>query len=477
MGTTLCLLSCLLAVAQSAVAAEWPLAPRLTQGQELVYSGSYTEEARGRGTQFSHTFRIENRVIILDTVGGEARAAFLTLLKSPGGHADPNNSALCSVRLEQARVSALGRINFDVRPAPAIALDGPTTVESECFLEMPRRPPTAGGTWEVNSEGAPAQVWRSVGTEAINGTNCLKLAGLQQSSDWDRPRADRTAWRRHDTVWVAMNSGLVYRVDRHIERREPARAEPSQHSTTTFTLESRIVYPSQLFEDRQREILLFRSLSDAAAPLLHAPETNNLPAYEALQAKIAHHCDKQPETPYRGVLRQFQRRLASAARGEVPAAEIPQEAAPVATIAALEHVAPDFVATDLTTKESARLHHFLGKPVVLVFYSPTSRTAPELLRFVKSLSDAQGQDIHVFGLVMSDDTDRVLRQRTELGFKFPVLSGQGLRVSYGVDATPKLVVLDAEGVVRGAYVGWGKETADLVTDDLKHCLLAPTEGK
>ena len=48
------------------------------------------------------------------------------------------------------------------------------------------------------------------GSEAINGTICLKVIGLQQSDDWDRPRGDRTAWRREDTVcsfWSAIRLG------------------------------------------------------------------------------------------------------------------------------------------------------------------------------------------------------------------------------------------------------------------------------
>jgi len=53
----------------------------------------------------------------------------------------------------------------------------------------------------------------------------------------------------------------------------------------------------------------------------------------------------------------------------------------------------------------------------------------------------------------------VRKQREELHLTYPLLNGLGLRKSYTVDATPKLMVLDAEGVVRGEYVGWCQETA------------------
>jgi len=47
-----------------------------------------------------------------------------------------------------------------------------------------------------------------------------------------------------------------------------------------------------------------------------------------------------------------------------------------------------------------------------------------------------------------------------------------LRLSYAVDATPKFVVLDADGVVRGSYTGWGPETPRGVVEELKRCRTA-----
>jgi hypothetical protein len=69
---------------------------------------------------------------------------------------------------------------------------------------------------------------------------------------------------------------------------------------------------------------------------------------------------------------------------------------------------------------------------------------------------------------MSDDADKVLQQREELKLPFPTLSGQGLKHSYAVEATPKFVVLDGAGIVRGAYIGWGRETPGAIAGELKH---------
>jgi len=108
----------------------------------------------------------------------------------------------------------------------------------------------------------------------------------------------------------------------------------------------------------------------------------------------------------------------------------------------------------------------LGKPVLLVFYSPTSRTAGDLLPFAQSLWTAHKDEIKVIGMAVSEDTQKILKQRDEMQLTFLILSGQGTRLTYAVDATPKMVVLDAKGVVRGTYVGWGKETPTLVTEEI-----------
>ena len=65
------------------------------------------------------------------------------------------------------------------------------------------------------------------------------------------------------------------------------------------------------------------------------------------------------------------------------------------------------------------------------------------------------------GMSISDNADLVKRQHAELGLTFPVLSAGGLRGSFGVASTPKVVLLDGGNIIRGEYLGWawGGETA------------------
>ena len=131
------------------------------------------------------------------------------------------------------------------------------------------------------------------------------------------------------------------------------------------------------------------------------------------------------------------------------------------------------VAPGLTVPDSVRLKRLLGRPILLVFYNPTSRTAEELLKFAQSVQDADKSQVTVVGLAVTDDGEGALKQYTDLKLNFLLLSGKGLKQTYAVEATPKLVVLDPAGVVRGALVGWGREIPHVIVDEIKRWQRVP----
>src|SRR5262249_44607872 len=275
MVATLCLFTCALATAQQPTGgAEWQIAPRLSRGEELVYSGSFQEETTGRGVQYSRSQQLDCRVFVLDATPQGTDIALFTIVRErhvrPGSGADA--AAPISVRLEVARVNLQGRIFPVAGMAESVPLEGPASIETGAFVEVSRARVGVGQSWEVQEVGRPSRTWKVVGTEAVNGAPCIKLVGIQQSDDWDEPRGDRSAWRRRDTVWLAPSLGIALRFERVIERREPARRDPSQRSVTAYMLDNRMVYPGQLAEDRRREILLVRNLTEKVKPYLKEPE-------------------------------------------------------------------------------------------------------------------------------------------------------------------------------------------------------------
>src|SRR5216117_3992855 len=91
MVANLCLLAYALVTAQAADRSEWLLVPRLHHGQELVYRGSYAEEALGKGVQFSRSYRLESRVFVLDTPPRGLDVALQTVLKLRGPRSQNSN--------------------------------------------------------------------------------------------------------------------------------------------------------------------------------------------------------------------------------------------------------------------------------------------------------------------------------------------------------------------------------------------------
>ncbi len=478
MVATACLLTAALLTGQVPDRSEWQLAPRLARGQELVYGGTYTEQVLGQGVQFNRTYRLEATAFVLGPTAQGYEAAFLTVLElnalrpERGSTAPPPRS----VRLELARVSFQGRVEGADGAVLLAPLDGPPTAECGAFVEVPRTRVGRDSAWQVTEAGGrPPRTWRVVGTEAVNGSSCVKLIGRQQSEDWDLPRADRTAWRRTDMVWLSPALGVAVRVDRVVERREPARQEPTQRAVVRYEMLSRpLTYPAKLYDDRRREILAAHRFAAEAAPFLRQPG----PYADQLAAvgqRIAYHLENQPPVePYRKAIVQVKQRVEAARRGEVPPEPPPEEGPPPPpAAAAVGRRAPDFVATALTQPGSVHLRRLLGRPTLLVFYSPSSVTAREVLRFANDLTL---RGVTVLGLAVSDDPAAVRRQHAELRLRFPVVAGKGFRASYGVDATPRLIVLDAGGTVRGTYTGWGGETPREISVEIKRWLPPRAQG-
>jgi peroxiredoxin len=470
MAANLCLITCALLVAQSADRGEGPVTARLGRGQELIYRGTYAEETRGKGAEFSHSFLLETRVFVLESNYQGSDLALFTILRDRQANTTAKGEPeLASVRLELAHVDVQGRIAPKPGGNLTLPLEGPATIEAGMFVDLPQGRLGAEKQWEVADGARPPRSWKVLGTEVLNRTRCVKLEGVQQSDDWDQSRADHTAWRRRDTIWLAPEVGVAYKVERVLERRAPAHDKPGERSVVEYELLSNLQFPGKLFEDRQHEIFQASRFHDQIAPLLPDPNRWGRYPFDQMLAVINHHLENEPATPYREAVLLVKRRVEAARRGESLPQPPAEESARETLVAGLGQRAPDFVATNLLTGETVRLRRCQSTPMLLVFYTPASLTAERVLRFAQKVQDAQRQGIKVLGFAVTDDSERARKQHEQLGLSFPLLAGMGLRLSYAVDATPKLIVLDADGVVRGTYTGWGPETPDAVAEDLRAC--------
>lgn len=495
MAATLYLLGCLLIPAQATarppsqpaataarrtlapVHGDWLLTPHLHRSQELVYTGTFTEEGRGGRVQFRRSYRLETRILVLDTPPNGADVAVLTLLKhrgSRGSDAPPpamnGSAALVSARLERMHVDLQGKLAADGKVNVLVPLDGAPTLECGVFIGLPGGRIGTGQEWTVLEGDRPSLTWRAAGSEMIAGNNCIKLVGEQKSEDWDRPRGDRSAWLRRETVWLSPQLGLAARLEREILQREPAQREATQRSRLRLDLDSSFQLSGPAGDSRRQEVSQVLAFRDSLVPLLTQPARYG-PHLAALKRRIEQYVESQAETPYRPAILQVKRRVEAAQRGETPPEPV-NDIRPVATGAAVGQRAPDFIATNFSSGGSEQLRRWIGKPVVLVFYHPASQTAPAVLRFAQQLQSKYPKRIIVAGMSISDKADQVRRQQTELGLTFPLLSAGGLRGSFGAASTPKIIVLDGNNIIRSEHLGWagGSETASEVEAELRRWL-------
>lgn len=468
--SVVCLLPIALALGQAGDRTDWLLRPQLAPGLELVYRGIYEEEMMGQGVQFQRAYQLETTILVLREVSQHWDIAVMTSLGlQPDGPKSKSLSAPSSVRLETGRVTKRGATYGDRNISLYVPLAGPPIVECGGFIEFPATRVGREAMWEVSESERPPRTWQVVGTEPWGGTTCLKLVGRQQSEEWDRPRADRGAWRRKDTVWLSPQLGIAYKVERTIERREPARREPSHRLFASYEIKDRLIYRDKLLDDRKQEILKARKFADEAAPLTAQPAVYR-PQIEGLIHKVSLHA-KQPPTPYRRAVEHLQRRLEQARNGETPhdpiREEPPRRAGP--SVAVGQRV-PDFVVSNLTTSQTTRLQRELGRPVFLFFYNPSSETGMQLLRFAQGLHERYKAELSVMALAVTNNADLVRRQHAEMRLPFAILDGSGLHLTFGVDATPRLVIIDGQGTLRAAFTGWGAQTPRDIVKEIELCL-------
>src|SRR5262249_31951055 len=256
MAATLYLLGCLLIPGQTTArpqpprgntparvqptGGDWLLVPRLRRSQELVYRGTFNEEGHGGRVQFSRSYRLETRIHVLETPPKGAEIAVLTTLKHrPSSGSPPLSSDMTptSIRLARARVDLQGKVTADADVNLLVPLDGAPTLECAAFVALPGGRVHSGQEWLGVEGDRPPLTGRAAGSAMGAGNRSLKLIGEQKSEDWAHPRADRTAWRRQETVWLVPQLGLVYRLEREIQHREPAQREATQRSLLRLEME------------------------------------------------------------------------------------------------------------------------------------------------------------------------------------------------------------------------------------------------
>ncbi|MBI2807147.1 MAG: hypothetical protein HYX68_19370 [Planctomycetes bacterium] len=473
MVTSIFLVSCALTLAQGTDRADWQISPRLAPGLELVYRGTYSDETLIPNVQHQRKYRLDVNVLVLDSGIKDFQAAIMTTLSLQGAkQLNKKKDGPSSVRLEMIRVDSQGRARGGDKQLVEIPLKEPPTLETGFFLPAPKSKVGRNFTWDVRDAKLPIHRWLIVGMEASGGVTCIKVAGLQQSSDWDSPRADQTAWRRRDVLWIHPQLFIAQKVERTIERRDPARTTPTHRMVVRYELESRLQYPGLLFEDRRKALLNAAKFHDEARQLLKQP-TVNRQKIDSLVQRVSFHLERQPPnqaTPYRNAVVHIKAVLEKAQRGDLPARGGNDEPAlPTNSGIRIGGRVPDFGVSGLTDDKVTRWRSGNGTATLVVFFNPGTALGKEVMTYARRLNTQHADRLTILALGVTQDADVAVKLHKTMRLPFPILDGSGLRVTFGAMQTPRFVLVDGDGLVRLAQTGWGYQTPYEIAEALQNC--------
>lgn len=285
MTVSVALLVAALAPAQAGETDPGPFGVKVVRGQELVFRGTVRDEVSAAGSVSRRVYDFETHVLVLDAAGGKTtEVAFQTVLRPAG------SDKLGSVRLGQAHLTSDGQCTL-MSGAPARPpADTPPTLEPAGFV------PLSPGLHPV---------------EHVGGVRCVKLV-----------RTDAVAGgTRCEAAWVAVQNGVVRKLERTFERVSGGERTSSHRLAVTYELASEVVVPDALSNGRRREITQALQAQRRLAELQSKASRAGPESFDRLLLRLAEHVDSQPATPYRPAVVWLQARAEAGKRGDVPAPE------------------------------------------------------------------------------------------------------------------------------------------------------------
>jgi hypothetical protein len=440
-----------------------PLPYRLTVGMELVYAGTHTETVSRTGERTRRTWDLETRILVLPSPNGPSEIAVVTksTLRTDNGKPAPPPA----IRLELARIESNGAVRF-VRPLslPAIPLEGPPTVDIGAFVASPPDGQLASGkTWDALDERQNVRTWRVEGID-WEVRNTVRLVGTTQTA----AKGDQPAWSRKETVWRDTYHGYGSKFRREILIEGTGSNSPRISSETSVELRPPFHFAGRFLEPVRRDINQALAFDNDLAELLRGGAFSRPDEYQRLISGIDRYLRVQmsPTEAYRDVIRAIRRRAETAMHGNRPPEMVViaghQSVEANASKLSIGLAVPDFLATDVASRETIRLSQWRGRPVLLFCCKPSSKLTPLVLQTAQAKSAQWSNQIHVVVIVTEGQIGTILKMRTDHGLTMPVLDGSTATSLLKDQPTPRILLIDSSGQLRFLLDGWGAEYPELL---------------
>lgn len=434
--------------------------PQWKPGQEYLYRGAIKETSQGQGIQLLSHYLLELRVLVLNVKSNSADVVCCTKLTQQNAS---KTQPVVSAYLTHAVIDQQGKITSSSAPTGIpLNVDGPATWETGFILPLPSQLPEAGKKWEMAESGRlPRRFsWMPMSDSSF------EVCGDQESIDWQRPRADSTAWRRTDKLLFASKATLPTKIERLIERRAPAH----QHVTSRIVTEYELIWQETLsgpmLEERQRDIQQLRRLQDEVNALaVTMLERNSRDAWQRLANKLAKYQTASGSTPYREALTTMSSTVQAGMENRLSLQQVKHEV-PERSIQ-IGQLVPHF---SLRTSSGATItsHQCLGKPTLLVFVQPGSDLCKSLTAEIPALQQRYHETtFNCLILTSRDALDGMPAIAECKNALMASVNGKPLLATFGVTTTPHFALLGSDGTLLATHIGWGPETRQLLLSQIR----------
>jgi hypothetical protein len=442
------------------------LAPKYTEGQEIVYSGTIIETcSRAPGVTYEQPYDVEMTALVMQMdAKRNAEVACYTVVKMPTQDADADQKSMEDVstfHFDMMRVSPQGIATWMAGPmkgkTPMPTPSGQAPWELGCFMQVPAEPVVKGTQWTIQSEGQPPVKCTAMGPEPVDGEPCMKIACMQQSPTWTLKNASQPAWQCESMVWMTMKKGMVYKVIRTFTARDAHETTPSRTVKTMYTQATNIVFNGPEMQARTTD---FEAALKAQIEWekLASGKSDRAPKNQigSVRHQLQFALDKSLASPYRMAMKEMLRVAQEAEKNVVlskPALppSMPHMAAVVGKRA--RHLA----VRDMESNEMLTLKDFKGKCVVLVYCDPESALSQKALETVVQSTRTAKESAEVYAVCTKTDKETMdaLKMAVPSGYK--VCKAQAMDRSYGMIAMPHTIMIDKDGVLRANFLGYGPE--------------------
>ncbi len=451
--------------------------PHLEKGLEVRWTGTFSEATFRPGVRARRIYDVDTRLFVLETGDFGADAVLFTrVFLKPEGVSKELPTGV--VRLDLVKISPNGKVQSLPSPAdpdnpdpklmpwPYVQLQGLPTSEAGVFFEFPEKPLKTGVAWVRQETDRPDVSWRVADIASLRGYPALKLVAEQKTTGYYGERIRQPEWRKQETLTVLPGKGFAAKLERIIEKREPEAEELSFRSVLTLEQQGRMIYSGRLFDERREAAVHAAAFTAMLDRLLAAEGRDGTKGFEALVRRTTAYLSDHgatDEIPYQEATKAVRKRAQAAAKGELPPAKPTVPEAKTEPLAIGQQI-PDVIAPGISTKGSAKLSSLKGKPLLVIYFQPGATSALPILRLADELAARKLGTI--LPLAIGEAAVAKALQVDEK-INTGIFDGTDVYKTHALEATPVLIFVDSDGVIRQVWRGWGRETPSSVTKELE----------